>query len=746
MKEFTAILMVCLAFLGCSSSIEGQTPDNEMGGAEAPDGGNGTVTGGSKSSGGNESKGGSGGTETGGTETGGTETGGTGGSTGGSETGGVGGSGGTPGVCEPGEKHCTGNDIEVCNAEGQWEASQTCPFVCFDDVANVQCIGSCEPGAQQCSEIGNAQTCDDLGSWVTSAACPNACSGGECVGSCEPGNTQCAGDDVQFCNEEGSWDPVDTCEFVCSGAGDCIGVCEPGEVDCMGDTSRTCNSQGQWESGSECPFLCSAGSCTGVCEPGAKKCSGDGTQTCNSSGVWGSVETCPEGPNETASCSGNGTCGASCDSGFDDCTGAAGCETNLSSLSNCGACGNACDPDPDNASPICTMFGCGFTCDEGWDDENGLPGDGCEMNVYTDPDNCGAAGNSCFGGECVMGSCEFPVEEIAVSSNGLIAMAVEGSYIYGASGTGDIFRVNKNGGTPQVLAAGGYFPRSSKAFAVEDGEIVLSSYCGGRDDCEADGIYVLDVAGGVPSKVSNKTPFTLDVEDGYIYWNTGVHDMRDLPLGSAVQFYRTSTSGGSDTDLGSSNSPNGTLAQVKVVGDSIYFVRLNGTCSVGVSCYTFDLVEYEVSSWSFSRLITESVRDGSNVPHYPAASGRYDPMPFSIKGDFLYWAAPTIHYDSFGEHASGSYLARVDLTSSNPHLNNELISTDAPSDNFVADGTSVYYEDNDALLGVSVLGGPTWEMTPNTGVGVLAQDSNNLYWATWTYDGSGDVFFLKVAK
>lgn len=61
---------------------------------------------------------------------------------------------------------------------------------------------------------------------------------------------------------------------------------------------------------------------------------------------------------------------------------------------NCGACGNACSTA--NATPVCSSGACGIAaCNTGFQNCNNLSSDGCEVNVASDPHNCGACGNNC---------------------------------------------------------------------------------------------------------------------------------------------------------------------------------------------------------------------------------------------------------------------------------------------------------------------------------------------------------------
>src|SRR5207247_2347909 len=97
----------------------------------------------------------------------------------------------------------------------------------------------------------------------------------------------------------------------------------------------------------------------------------------------------------TAACS-NGVCTvAACNSGYGNCDGNAGngCETNLNTdLNNCGACGTVCTP-PANATAVCSTGSCDFLCNSGLAKCNGA----C-LDTSADINNCGACDHTCAAG------------------------------------------------------------------------------------------------------------------------------------------------------------------------------------------------------------------------------------------------------------------------------------------------------------------------------------------------------------
>ena len=110
--------------------------------------------------------------------------------------------------------------------------------------------------------------------------------------------------------------------------------------------------------------------------------------------------------------------GTECPAGYDTCTKMAAfkCGTDLTNdNNNCGACGVSCGGyDPINMTGRCVDGACQFECITRSDFSgtydfrncNGLLDDGCEINVTSDPANCGVCGHACAAGEhCIAGKC-----------------------------------------------------------------------------------------------------------------------------------------------------------------------------------------------------------------------------------------------------------------------------------------------------------------------------------------------------
>jgi hypothetical protein len=94
----------------------------------------------------------------------------------------------------------------------------------------------------------------------------------------------------------------------------------------------------------------------------------------------------------------------SCASGLTLCSGT--CVDLSTSVNNCGACGMACSTP--NALPVCSAGRCSIgTCNVGYADCDMIISNGCEINISSDPANCGACGHACSAGQsCSAGTCQ----------------------------------------------------------------------------------------------------------------------------------------------------------------------------------------------------------------------------------------------------------------------------------------------------------------------------------------------------
>jgi hypothetical protein len=213
------------------------------------------------------------------------------------------------------------------------------------------------------------------------------CEGGQClVDSCNPGFADCNGIPTDGCevNLATNASNCAACDNVCpdvtNGTPGCamftcgIKTCAAGWQDCFGGSTDGCETDTQNDE-DHC------GGCTTVCPVVT-----DGFRACE-------LGVCKVG---------------SCNADHEDCNGvlADGCEAALQTdINNCGVCNKVCSPPP-GATAGCTAGQCGVgTCTAGFADCNQNLTDGCELDITTDWNNCGACGAVCGSHLCVASAC-----------------------------------------------------------------------------------------------------------------------------------------------------------------------------------------------------------------------------------------------------------------------------------------------------------------------------------------------------
>ncbi|OJY25945.1 MAG: hypothetical protein BGO98_35720 [Myxococcales bacterium 68-20] len=95
------------------------------------------------------------------------------------------------------------------------------------------------------------------------------------------------------------------------------------------------------------------------------------------------------------------------------------CADFASNAKNCGGCGLACPGVTLRSKGVCQYGTCKLECTGRWADCNGNVDDDCEVDTFSDPQNCGgcgitcdiAAGQACAGGRCVVEPCSGEVAQ-----------------------------------------------------------------------------------------------------------------------------------------------------------------------------------------------------------------------------------------------------------------------------------------------------------------------------------------------
>ncbi len=329
-----------------------------------------------------------------------------GGGTGGGPSGGAAGSGGAGGVAGTGGAEC-GADSKACGGD---------------------CVPLSDP-AYGCGSTGCAPCA------LNHATA--ACDGSRCaISACEGSFTDCNGDSADGCEVDTSNNPLacGACGRACSlpnatakceGSSCQVASCQPGFTDCDGDASNGCevntaaNPRACGSCGNDCfgqpgNWGCEAGQCVvSSCPTGWGDCSGTGCDVnlMTSLAHCGFCGSACAPPNAIGTCT-SGECRVlSCNAGFADCDGdpTNGCERNLATdPDHCGACARACSATG-TLSRTCSAGSCQPSCSAGHANCHTpaapLPDDGCEINLLTNPDHCGACGRACSGAGALARAC-----------------------------------------------------------------------------------------------------------------------------------------------------------------------------------------------------------------------------------------------------------------------------------------------------------------------------------------------------
>ncbi len=346
-------------------------------------------------------------------------------------------------ACETGEV-CgipDGGETAVCSTDcpdGQVDCGGFCASLDTDGSNCGACGAACAPGefclSGTCGVTcgGGTSVCGDecrdlqtdpnnCGACGTACAGNEVCSGGSCAFNCGGGLPQCSGTCTDTTRDRANCGACGTAcgaDSLCVDSA-CVRTCAPGLTDCgeqcVDTSSSTLNCGG-------CGMACSAGQ---VCRSGActTECGGATPDLCTVTGEGGTFLSCVDfdsnpdfcGSGDVACAAGEGCsaggCGVVCDTGLTDCDGA--CVDLVTNANNCGACGESC-PAVLDGQALCADSVCGAACAPGFFDCNldasSLDGDGCEVELATDVDNCGACGVSCEADNaataCTMGACE----------------------------------------------------------------------------------------------------------------------------------------------------------------------------------------------------------------------------------------------------------------------------------------------------------------------------------------------------
>jgi len=204
-------------------------------------------------------------------------------------------------------------------------------------------------------------------------------------------------------------------------------------------------------------------------------------------------------------------------------------------------CAALCDNRP-HAQTRCNAAGCVFqSCDLGYADCNNDMKDGCEVDLRSDPSNCGVCSSRCLATDCNLGSC-WPVESLIEPTPLLVKMVIDGDDIYfaryagsstsdagadAAAATAILEKLSISSRMRQTLATGFY--RVDALATDQDAVYVLDRPYGvSASDIEVDRVLRVAKAGGNADALAmtNVASSRLVVDATNVYWgstaNSGV--------------------------------------------------------------------------------------------------------------------------------------------------------------------------------------------------------------------------------
>jgi hypothetical protein len=173
-------------------------------------------------------------------------------------------------------------------------------------------------------------------------------------------------------------------------------------------------------------------------------------------------------PNGTGGCVNGKAVIVSCNAGFADVDQqvANGCEVNLmTDPNNCGSIGNTVPPSGTNHANYACVNGKVVIagCTSGFADVNGLVNDGCEVNLSTDVNNCGSVGNKVPSGGTLHANWACVNGQVVITSCVSGWFNANGSSIDGCEWQQDPFEPNDTQGSAHFV---GTFPQGSSASVV----------------------------------------------------------------------------------------------------------------------------------------------------------------------------------------------------------------------------------------------------------------------------------------
>ncbi|HVW23817.1 MAG TPA: hypothetical protein VHC69_00510 [Polyangiaceae bacterium] len=338
----------------------------------------------------------------------------------------------------------------------------------------------------------------------------------------------------------------------------------------------------------------------------------------------------------------DGVCAPKCDAKHADCDGNRdnGCETDLTTDANsCGACGHYCSND-NAVATACVAGVCKPTCAAGYADctkpASGKADDGCESSLTAET-SCGACGHDCQGGACQAGQCQ-PVA-VATGLGSPMYLAVAGNVPYVVDIDEQVQLARVDAGSVVSVAV---FADSLPSALVSDAENVYlampsAAAAGNPPD---GGILRFKVGESVHTSLMSKiNPYALAVDGKNFYWSDNANGSvyqeaigsNDSPIQLSALSAASLVSDG--TTLYGVDGTGRNLYSVPVGGGAVTQITSLGT-SMSCSSLSVGLDAKHVYAW-FS-----STSDSLSHLEQLAKSGFGSPREVAVSATVLSLVAP----------------------------------------------------------------------------------------------------------
>ncbi|HEX4420276.1 MAG TPA: hypothetical protein VH165_20310 [Kofleriaceae bacterium] len=157
----------------------------------------------------------------------------------------------------------------------------------------------------------------------------------------------------------------------------------------------------------------------------------------------------------------------------------------------------------------------------------------CFADTTSDPENCGACGQSCGGDVCADSQCQ-PVT-IASAVGAPVGLAIDHDFVYWTTDTGLVMRGPIQGygvfQSPVTLASG---QTHANGIAVDATNVYWTAFSTDATDGQ---IMTVPIAGGTPRVLADHQGWTIRVvvRDGVLYWgNLSGHTLVRMPVTGGV--------------------------------------------------------------------------------------------------------------------------------------------------------------------------------------------------------------------